>query len=272
MAGCAAPHARVAQATPLAAPPVEMWPRLADWRARFEAASFASKSGTVLSYAIAKPPGNVRRPLVVVLPGKWEMGTDNQRQLTPFAASWVQLYDDDGDGYADAPIVVAPQVSERSVVYGDCLRRNCRARPGPSFGPLLEFIDYWRAKDEVDSDRVYLVGFSMGGGTALQLTLARPNTFANVAVFGTVPPPRKRAPELKSENLLLVQGSKDRRHPLSVLKGWVKSLLSSGGKAKLDVREGMKHQIPDDMIVDRQWRVQFLQKRRDRLSAGQGTL
>ena len=102
----------------------------------------------------------------------------------------------------------------------------------------------------------------MGGGTALQLALARPQVPAAVAAFGAVPPPRERAPELKSQNLLVVLGTQDRNHPLEVMREWVDVLNASGGKATLDVREGMEHQVPDDMVTDKAWRLQLAQQRR----------
>lgn len=267
---CAGVPVRPAPPAHVVAQPVDQWHELTDWRSQFKAASFTSTSGVTIPYAIAKLPGAAIRPLVLVLPGKFEMGADNTSQLTPFAAAWVQFFDDDKDD-DPAPIVVAPQVSERSVVYGDCLRRNCKARPGPSFAALLEFVDHWRDSGLVDPNRIYLVGFSMGGGTALQLVQARPTLFAHVAAFGSVPPPHRSAAAFRSERLLLVQGSKDRRHPLSVLKRWFNALIAAGGNAKLDVRAGMKHKVPDDMIVDKGWRSQFLQQRRKGQAATAGS-
>lgn len=232
---------------------------LAEWQSRFEPGLFRSRSGMILPYRIATPSVASPRPLVLVLHGSGEIGADNESQLTPFAASWVQLHDDS----EIAPIIVAPQVRVRSADYKLCRGIRCASRRGPSFEALLQFLDSFAASEAVDSSRIYVVGFSMGGATALQLALARPQLAAGIAVFGAVPPPKNRAPELKSENLLVVQGTRDRNHSIKVMRGWIDRLNASGGGATLVAREGMKHQVPDDMVVDKTWRQQFLQQRRD---------
>lgn len=234
---------------------------LARWRSQFEAGSFRSRSGMMLPYRIARPSGATGaspRPLVLVLHGKGEMGADNERQLTPLAASWVRMQD-----YPEvAPIIVAPQFRVRSADYEMCGRIRCASRPGPSFEALLEFVDTLARSKAVDPTRIYVVGFSMGGATALQLALARPQLAAGIAVFGAVPPPKDRAPELKSENLIVVQGTKDRNHPITVMREWIDRLNASGGAATLITREGMKHMVPADMVVNKSWRLRLLQQRR----------
>ena len=99
--------------------------------------------------------------------------------------------------------------------------------------------------------------------TALQLALERPQLPAAVAVFGAVPPPNDRVSDLKLEKLLVVQGTRDRNHSIKVMRDWINRLNASGGKAMLDVRKGMKHKVPDDMVVDKSWRLQLLQQRRE---------
>lgn len=259
LAGCAGSSSHPAAAATADGIRNDKLPELAEWQSWFRPESFQTASGDVVNYQIARPPAVASpRPLVFVLPGKWEMGTDNQSQLTPFVASWVELYEQP----SIAPIVVAPQVEDRSVTYRHCLGKNCASEPGPSFDALLELLDHFMARKDVDQDRIFLVGFSMGGGTALQLALARPQTTAAIAVFGAVPPSKDKASRLRSESLLIVQGTKDRRHPIKVLREWVEELNESGGQVMLDVRNGMKHQIPDDMVVDKTWRLRFLEQRR----------
>lgn len=234
---------------------------LAKWQSRFEAGSFRSRSGMVLPYRIATPSVPSPRPLVVVLPGTWEMGDDNDSQLTPFAASWAQLLENP----EVAPIIVAPQVRLRSADYEMCGKVRCASRPGPSFEALLELVESFAASEAVDPSRIHVVGFSMGGATALQLALARPQLAAGIAVFGAVPPSKDRAPELRSEKLLIVLGTRDRHHSIKVMREWIDHLNAQGGNAELDIREGMKHQVPDDMVVDKTWRLRLLQQRRDPL-------
>jgi predicted esterase len=258
--GCAQSVPRQTRASVIDNPRASELRELAKWQSRFEAGSFQSRSGMILPYRIATPSVASPRPLVLVLHGSGEMGSDNKSQLTPFAASWVQLHEDS----EIAPIIVAPQVRVRSAAYELCGGIRCASRPGPSFEALLQLLDSLAASEAVDSSRIYVVGFSMGGATALQLALARPQLAAAIAVFGAVPPPKDRAPELKLENLLVVQGTRDRNHSIKVMREWIDRLNASGGGAILVTREGMKHQIPDDMVVHKTWRLRLLQQRRDK--------
>lgn len=228
------------------------------WQSRFEARSFRTASGTTLPYRIATPPRSSPRPLVLVLHGSGAIGSDNKRQLGPFAASWAQLLDG-----PDAPIVLVPQVAARSADYLLCDELPCASRPGPSFAMLLELLDAFASSGEVDRQRIYVVGFSMGGSAALQLALARPQLIAGMVVFAPVPPPRHRAAELRRFPLLVVHGSSDTENPFTVMRDWTDYLKAVGGRGRLLVRTGMQHQIPDDMLVDKGWRRRLLKWRLD---------
>lgn len=185
------------------------------------------------------------------------MGSNNEDQLGPFAAAWAQLLDDP----ATAPIILVPQVSKRSADYMLCAGSPCASRPGPSFDSLLQLLDSFARSPAVDRKRIYVVGFSMGGSAALQLALARPKLIAAMVAFAPVPPPLKRISELKELPLLVVHGDADRENPFTVMHSWVQKLNRAGGHATLSVREGMAHQVPDDMLIDPAWRRQLLRQR-----------
>ena len=226
---------------------------LVRWQSQFEGRSFHTASGIILPYRIATPLLSSPRPLVLVLHGSGAIGSDNQSQLGPFAASWAQLLDG-----PDPPIVLVPQVPARSADYFLCDERPCASRPGPSFALLLELLDSFAHSGEIDRQRIYVVGFSMGGSAALQLALARPQLIAGMVVFAPVPPARDRAAELTRLPLLVVHGSSDTENPFEVMQSWTNDLKAAGGNARLSVRTGMQHQIPDDMLVDKGWRRRLL--------------
>jgi predicted peptidase len=230
---------------------------LARWQSRFEARSFRSQSGIILPYRIATPSPSSPRPLVLVLHGSGAIGSDNRRQLGPFAAAWVQLQDDP----RSAPIILVPQVSERSAEYMLCDGLPCASRPGRSLEALLQLMDSFATSDAVDRRRIYVVGFSMGGSAALQLALARPQLIAGMVVFAPVPPPKDRASELARLPLLVVHGSSDTENPFNAMRDWMDHLKASGGTAKFSVRKGMQHQVPDDMLVSKAWRRRLLRNR-----------
>lgn len=227
---------------------------LAGWQSRFEGEVFETQSGIILPYRIARPCLSSPRPLVLVLHGSGAIGSDNKRQLGPFAASWAQL----NLNSSDPPIVLVPQVPERSADYILCEGLPCASRPGPSFDALLELVDSVVASGGTDPGRVYVVGFSMGGSAALQLALARPKLIAGMVLFAPVPPPTARAAELRHLPLLVVHGSEDTENPFNVMSDWMNALQGSGGMAILTVRKGMRHQVPDDMLIDERWRQGLL--------------
>jgi dipeptidyl aminopeptidase/acylaminoacyl peptidase len=84
-----------------------------------------------------------------------------------------------------------------------------------------------------------------------------------MVVFGAVPPPKDRAPELARLRLLAVHGSGDTENSFNVMRDWMDHLKASGGRAKFLVRNGMQHQVPDDMRVDKAWRRRLLRQRLD---------
>jgi predicted peptidase len=258
--GALAAAAALALGAPLSAQPAPQSVRsaeLAKWQARFERKAFRPRSGAILPYRLARPAGRAPRPLVLVLHGSGAMGSNNEDQLGPSAAAWAQLLDDP----ANAPIILVPQVSARSADYMMCAGSPCASRPGPSFESLLQLLDSFAKNPAADRKRIYVTGFSMGGSAALQLALARPGLIAAMTLFAPVPPPRKRISELKGLPLFVVHGDADKENPFTVMRAWVRRLNRAGGHATFSVREGMAHQVPDDMLVDPAWRRSLLRQR-----------
>ncbi len=136
----------------------------------FQSATYRSGSGSSLPYRYYAPPGSqgtpARRPLVLFLHGEEAAGTDNLAQLTTSegATIWVEP-----DHLAKNPAyVLAPQ-----------------APPGVDWGQepvsrdtvelLKQFVS---SHPDVDRDRIYIVGFSMGGTGVWTLLLRNPGLFA----------------------------------------------------------------------------------------------
>ena len=227
---------------------------LASWQSRFEGRAFRTRSGLILPYRVAQPPADSARPLVLVLHGSGAMGRDNKAQIGPFASAWAQLLEDG----PDAPIVVVPQVAQRSADYVICDGSPCRSKPGPSLGGLLELLDGLVASRAIDRNRVYVVGFSMGASAALQLALARPGVVSRMVLFAPVPPPKSRIHGLTSSRMLVVHGDRDTENPFFAMREWITLLNRAGGHVEMSVRHGMGHQIPNDMLTDVGWRKQLL--------------
>ena len=184
------------------------------------------------------------------------MGSDNEGQMGPFARSWAQVVAD----ASDPPIVVVPQVSQRSADYVMCNDLPCMSKPGPSFGSLLQLFDRFAADRRVNRRRIYVVGFSMGASAALQLALARPRRIAGIVAFAPVPPPTTGIRELGPLQLAVIHGSVDTENPYAVMRSWIRRSEAAGGVVRLCVRNGLGHQVPDDMLRDTRWRRELLSK------------
>ena len=133
--------------------------------------------GFTLPYRLFVPDGydpGVAYPLVLALHGAGERGTDNERQLTAnrLATTWA-----DPVNQAEHPaFVVAPQVppnlrwsAEQPVDHSDltAVQRT-----------VLALLDSLEAEFNVDPDRLYITGLSMGGHGTWDFASRLPRRFA----------------------------------------------------------------------------------------------
>ncbi|HEX8535576.1 MAG TPA: alpha/beta fold hydrolase [Allosphingosinicella sp.] len=258
LAGCAAtpqglagPPDESRNQTTVALPSAE---ELASWQSMFAAAIFKARGDRTLPYRIYRPASASRRPLVLILHASGALGSDNAQQLGPFAASWARP-----ELAHDPPVVVVPQVAERSVVYARSSDGVPKASsPGPSFAMLAELLEDLLRDPTIDKRRVYLVGFSMGGSAALQLALSRSRLVSAIFVFAPVPPPIGRAGELAKVPIFAVHGEADEENPFAVSLAFMNNVKAKGGDVRLISYRGMGHRMPSDMLVDPGWRRQLL--------------
>ena len=92
----------------------------------------------------------------------------------------------------------------------------------------LEVIDLVRKEFEVDDDRTYLMGHSMGGAGALYLAATHPKRWAAIAalapaVIGIEPDSLAKIPKMP---VMLVHGDMDTVVPLSWSRPWVEMMRS----------------------------------------------
>ncbi|WP_286768999.1 hypothetical protein [Sphingobacterium sp. 40-24] len=112
------------------------------------------------------------------------MGSDNENQLEHLARTWIRE-----DIYTRFNcFVVAPQFEKRSSIYE--LNKNgiLEARPSRDARQILELIE--NIEDEfknIDKNRIYLVGYSMGASTAQNLMSLAPEKFAAMISIAAVP-------------------------------------------------------------------------------------
>jgi predicted peptidase len=167
--------------------------------------------GTVLPYRLLTPEpaeAGKRYPLVVFLHGAGERGDDNRRQLTHGAPAFATP-----QARAQFPcFVIAPQcpAGRRWCEVDWGAEESHRTPPQPSvpLAALLEVIELFRQRPDVDQARLYVTGLSMGGFGTWDLITRRPTLFAAavpVCGGGDV----QAAPHLVSMPVWIFHGAKD---------------------------------------------------------------
>ena len=151
--------------------------------AAFEAHTFTDEqSGHLLPYRVLWPQGydqdkKEKYPLILFLHGAGERGVDNQLQLT----HGTPLLMDNQEHFP--AVVLMPQCATNDywaqmVKDEDQRRYNFNEYPNPSLAAVQKLLHTYIANENVDPDRIYLIGLSMGGMGTFELLAREPQTFA----------------------------------------------------------------------------------------------
>jgi len=136
----------------------------------FKSAKYQDGSGNVLPYRFFEPSPaaklDKKLPVILYLHSEDECGTDNEIQLvtTECATIWVEP-----DHLAKNPVyVLAPQIPKGSDWNME-----------PVYSNVLSMLKQFVANHpDIDSERIYIVGFSMGGTGVWNMILKNPGLFA----------------------------------------------------------------------------------------------
>lgn len=185
-------------------------------------------TGERIPYALFVPSGyapSTPAPLLVSLHG---LGR---------TYDWLMGY----DGLLDAAeaggfIIVTPLGYTRRGWYG----ARSSGIDGRALGPeaqrseqdVLEVLRLVRAEFNVDPDRIYLWGHSMGGAGTYHLAAAQPELWAGIGVVAPAPPEGVAAAELLSRirhlPVIVLQGTDDELVPVSLTRAWVAAMAALG--------------------------------------------
>lgn len=152
---------------------------------------------------------NEKFPLVITFHNSTRIGNDNENQLEPFAKIWLR-----DEIYEKYPCyVVAPQFNKRSTNYeinGEGIQIS---KPSNEVLALLKLIrDLEKQYPNIDKNKIYLIGYSMGGSTAQNLMNLDPDTFAAVVSVAAVPD-LSNLNKIKEKNIWLIHGKQDDENP-----------------------------------------------------------
>ncbi|WP_316851297.1 carboxylesterase family protein [Pedobacter agri] len=150
-------------------------------------------------------------PLVVSLHNSIRVGNDNEKQLEPLSRIWLKPQIRKNF----QAFVLAPQFETRSTNYAfDEVRNVLVAKPNSNLIALIDLIEQLEKELNIDENRIYLIGYSMGGSSVQNLLSLSPGTFAAMISIAGVPD-FSSTNALQSKPIWLIHGEKDNENPFN---------------------------------------------------------
>lgn len=195
----------------------------------FAARSFTSSTGVTMPYRLFTPDTRAHRgplPIVIYLHGSGGAGTDNLKQIsggnTDGTHAWIAP-----DMQARHPaFVLAPQMTGGNQ-WG--APRSDEITPHAAL--VLELLASLSKELAIDSDRVYLVGQSLGGRGTWDLISKRPDLFA-AAVPLCGDGSATRISKARAVPVWAFHGARDEVIPVSASRELVAALKAAGSSVK----------------------------------------
>ena len=232
-----------------------------------EPESHAFKSdGKVLTYRLLRPAGTEagkKYPLVVILHGAGERGTDNTKQLVWFWNEKKPSVMTRPEVAKEKAFVIVPQCPDGKQFVEVPWAKGSYKSPEVS-EPLklaLALIDSFIKDNPIDADRVYVVGMSMGGYGAIDAVQRRPQLFAAcVPICGAAD--LSKARDIAHVPMWAFHGDADTVVPVSGSREIVAELKKAGAEPKYTEYPKVGHNSWSPAFEDKEfWSWIFAQKR-----------
>ena len=198
---------------------------------------FRDPSGVELRYRLAVPPGydsTKRYPLVVILHGAAGLGDDNARQF---------------NGGNRVPAATLTSVTNQAQYPCFVFAPQCPRGDGWTAGSTnarnagnLTLAALWALRREfnIDPDRIYLVGLSMGGSGAWEMAARHPTLFAAVVpICGAGDP--SRTGTLARLPIWCFHGEKDPLVSVNYAREMIAAIKKAGGSPRYSEYPGVGH-------------------------------
>ena len=200
---------------------------------------YMSADGVRMPYRLYVPPNydaKQKYPLVIWLHGSDAIGTDNLKQIAGYNDAGTRVW---VVHWKDFPaVVVAPQSYER---YW-----SVQPSPRPAEEPLvIGIIAELEREFDIDSDRIYLTGQSMGGFGAWAFLEQRPDFYAAAIILcGPVGPGMiSDAHTIAHIPVWVFQGAKDEVVSVADVQAMLESLRKAGGHPRYTEYPNLGHVI-----------------------------
>lgn len=176
--------------------------------------SFLSRENITIPYRLLTPVDqqpSKKYPLIITFHNSSRIGSDNTSQLEPLARLWLDsAIRKKYQGY-----VVAPQFSSRSTNYKmDQQRGVLTSSAEPQLIAVLDLIDSLVREYNIDQKRIYLVGYSMGGSSVIDLLNLRPGEFSAAVAIAPVPQ-FNNVLSMVNVPIWLIHGAADTENPFA---------------------------------------------------------
>jgi Predicted peptidase len=198
--------------------------------ASFKSALYNGSDGAALPYRYYAPAKakSAQYPVILYLHGEDDRGMDNAAQLT--GTECATIWAEDDHIKANPAYVVAPQIPQGAIWTSDSVYAN-------TLGLLKGFVEN---HPDIDTDRIYIVGFAMGGTGAWEMIIRNPSLFAAAMVIGANADDYSGNPAqltaLKNLPIMVIHTKEDPIVPVASADKMVKA-LSSAGNTSVQVNE-----------------------------------
>ena len=211
----------------------------------YEKESFVFENDT-LNYRILRPLNynpNKRYPVHLFLHGSGERGNDNSSQLTHGGKLFLKK--ENREKYNSW--VIFPQCSKNdrwpslSSDQWDKSFNNNNSKPNKSLGLVIRLMDKFIEKKQVDKQRIYLSGLSMGGMGTFEILFRRPNMFAAATPICGNGIPQLAKLYADKVPLWIFHGSDDNVVSPKYSLAMAKAIIEAGGSPKMTLYENTGH-------------------------------
>lgn len=213
----------------------------------FEAREYTDAEGNVLRYRLFIPRNydpERSYPLVFFMHGAGERGSDNRAQISIRS---TRLWAEDRVQAEHPNFMVAPQVPTGQQWVNVPFNIGSHMQPKEPSEPMrltLALLAALQEEFNIDADRLYATGLSMGGYGAWDVVTRHPEMFAAaVPICGGADP--SKAPLIVNLPVWNFHGSDDPVVPVRGSREMIAALRDAGGEPLYTEYEGAGHNVWD---------------------------
>ena len=228
----------------------------------FRARIFHYDSEQSLPYRLFIPQrydSSMSYPLVLWLHGSAGRGIDNMKNITGGNYLGAHAWTEDSIQLKHPCFVVAPQCPETTLWVSN----DGRDTPPDQLDFVVALIANLRQSYQIDSNRIYVAGQSMGGIAVWEIISRYPNLFAAAmpicGIGNTL-----RAPTLTHIPIWAFHGAGDSSIPVERTREMINAIKQAGGHPKYSEYDGIGHEVWNRAFRERELLPWIFAQKRNR--------